>query len=412
MFSRKFHALAFALLTGAAGAAGAVALPTTAYAASVRPAIGKPLQDAQRLAAQGKMAAALAAVNQADSVPNKTGAESAVIAQMRNYVEAKSGSASSYEQMIANGHGNATVARNLIRAHYLAHQYGKVISDAETVRRFGAMDSTTQALIAQAYYLSGDYAGTIRFLKGRTDMDSLKLIYGAAYKSGDAAAIQSTLEQLILATGDPQYWRGGIDLAEHGHGLTDHQTLDLLRLRLLTNNMRPNGGSGDDDYSLLSQIAIQLGFPGEAQATMQKGMAAKVVTGNRADRLFGMAQTQAGGQSGKLSAMASSANQAAKGDPLVKLGETYWGYGRYQDALSAIQSGLKKGVDDKADAQIALGLAYLGLGQNDAAAKAFAAVPKDNANAATISHLFNIYARSGHAHAAEQPAHETTRHRR
>jgi tetratricopeptide (TPR) repeat protein len=399
-------------LAGSAAMAGAALVTTPAQSASVRPAIGKPLQDAQRLAAQGKMAAALAAVNQAEAVSNKTPAESAIIAQMRNYIEAKSGSASSYEQMIASGHGNATVARNLIRAHYLAHQYSKVIADAETVRRFGAMDATTQALIAQAYYLSGDYAGTIRYLKGRTDMDSLKLIYGAAYKSGDTATIQATLEQLILATGDPQYWRGGIELAEHGHGLTDHQTLDLLRLRLLTGNMRANGGSGDDDYSLLSQIAIQLGFPGEAQAVMQKGMAANVVTGNRAQRLFGMAQSQAGSQSAKLTAMAAAANQAGKGDALVKLGETYWGYGRSQDALNAIQAGLKKGVDDRADAQIALGLVYLSLNQNDAAAKAFAAVPKGDANASTISHLFNIYARSGRAHASQQPAQGESSHRR
>lgn len=400
MFSKRIRALAMALLAGTAGISGAAIVSTSAQAAAVRSAIGKPLQEAQRLASEGKMAAALAAVNQAEAVSNKTAAESSVIAQMRNYIQAKSGSASSYEQMIAGGHGSATVARNLIRAHYLAHQYGKVISDAEIVRRFGAMDSTTQALIAQAYYLSGDYAGTIRYLKGRTDMDSLKLIYGAAYKSGDSAVIQSTLEQLILATGDPQYWRGGIELAEHGHGLTDHQTLDLLRLRLLTNNLRANSGSGDDDYSLLSQIAIQLGFPGEAQAVMQKGMAANVVTGNRAQRLFGMAQSQTSAQSAKLNAMAAAANQSAQGDGLVKLGEIYWGYGRAQDAVNAIQAGIKKGVADKADAQIALGLAYLSLNQNDAAAKAFAAVPKDNANASSIAHLFNIFARSGHSAAS------------
>ena len=411
MSSLNIRNLAAALLLGSVAVAAGVSLvPITAQAAAVRPAIGKPLQQAQALAAAGKYPAAMDAVAQAEAVPNKTAAETQIIGQMRTYIESKSGDPAAFEKMIANGQGSASVARSLIGAHYRARQYAKVIADADVLRRFGAMDGTSQTIIAQAYFELGDYKGTIRFLKStnRTDLDSIKLLYGAAYKIGDTDTIQSTLEQLVLATGDPEYWKGAIDLADHTHGLTDPMTLDLLRLRLATGTMRP-GASGDDDYSLLSQIAIQLKLPGEAQAVMQKGLDAKIVNGERAQRLFNMAKTQAAADTAALAQEAAAANASPKGDALIQLGEQYNGYGRYQDALTAIQAGIAKGVTDKDNAQMRLGQAYLGLGQRDAAAKAFNGVSKTNTAAATVAHLWSIYARTG-SRAAAAEAVPTAKH--
>jgi hypothetical protein len=407
MITGKLRAFSIALLLGTV-ALGADAVTGHGFvigeasAASVRSVVGKPLQQAQELAAKGDYKGALAAIKQADAAPKKTPEEEKVIDQMRNYVVAKSGSASVYEQQIASGNGNASVARNLVRAHYMNKDYRKVIADAATLRKYNAMDAASQRLIAQAYFLSGDYAGTIRYLKGHTDLDSLKLIYGAAFKLKDMDAIQSSLEQLILATGNVEYWRGGIEIAEHQRPLSDHQTLDLLRLRLLTGTMRPAQG-GDDDYSQLAQIAIQLGYPGEAQAILQKGMDAKVVSGERANRLMNMASAAAGKQK---AALAQQEAAAKTGDDLVKLGEAYSGFGDYDKALSLIQAGIKKGVTKTYDAQMALGQTYLDKGQRDAAAKAFAAVPKTDEKGWNIAHLFNIYARSNASQAANTPAHK------
>lgn len=391
MISGKLRALSVALALGTASLSGIVAMTGTAQAqASVRATIGKPLQQAQALAAKGDYKGAMAEVNKAEAVGDKTAAETRVIGQMRDYISSKSGNASVYEQQIASGKGNAAVARNLIRSYYMQRDYAKVIRNADTARRFGATDSGTQTLIAQAYYLSGDYAGTIRFLKGRTDLDSVKLTYSAAFKLKDMPAIQTSLGQLIAATGDAQYWRGGIEIAEGQRPLSDHQSLNLLRLRNLTDTMRPSTG-GDDDYSLTAQIAIQLGFPGEAQAILQKGMDAKIVTGERAKRLMNMAKTQA---AAKKASLAADEAKAKTGDELVKLGETYWGFGEYKKAQSLIEAGIKKGVSKPVDAQIVLGLTMLSQGQRDQATRAFAAAPKEDAKASVISNLFHIYARS------------------
>jgi tetratricopeptide (TPR) repeat protein len=415
--------LAMAAL-GFSAAAPMIGLVPAAYAAdTVRAEVGKPLQEAQSLAKAGNYTAALAKVKQADAVSHKTAEEQQIIDQMRNYVQLKSGNSSAYEQMIASGKGNAQVARALAGAHWREGAYKKVIADVPTLTRFGALDSNMKSLVVQAYNKQNDYAGAIKFLQGlgHSDLDTAKLLYAEAYHTGDKETIRASLEQLVLATGDPQYWKGALDLAQQSGGLSDHEMLDILRLRLMTGTMRTNGGaSGDDDYSLLSQVAIQLGFPGEAQAVMQKGMDAKVVTGNRAQRLFGLAQKQAQADMAKLAAEDTAASKEAKGDALVKLGEKYWGYGRYQDALNAVDAADKKGVVNKADAAMVRGLANLGLGHRDAAAKAFASAPKGDAKMEMVTHLFNIYARSSTSakqasnatpDKADAPAKKSTSHR-
>ncbi|HTO40034.1 MAG TPA: hypothetical protein VL026_03590 [Rhizomicrobium sp.] len=401
MNTSTLRVLSVALLLGTTAFAGHLVTGHSvvigaAQAASVRPVVGKPLQQAQELAAKGDYKGAMVAVKQAEAATGKTADETKVIDQMRSYIASKSGNASTYEAQIAAGKGSASVARSLIRAHYMQKEYAKVIKDAEVVRRFGAMDASTQTLIAQAYFLSGDYKGTIRYLKGRTDLDSVKLIYGAAFKLNDMEAIQGALEQLILATGNIEYWRGGIEIAEHQRPLTDHQTLDLLRLRLLTGTARPASG-GDDDYSLAAQIAIQLGLPGEAQSVLQKGMTAGVVKGERANRLMAMATTQATKQKAELAQMEARAKTPSD---LVKVGEAVAGFGDTAKALELIERAVKLSPAPVYETQVALGQALLANGKRDAAAKAFAAVPKTDIKAWNIAHLYNVYARTNPATAS------------
>ncbi len=393
MTGKTLRALGAAFLVGTASvaAAGLVA-PTMAEAGTVRPSVGKPLQDALALANAGKINAALAKVKEAESVSDLTSAEQQTIAQMKNFILAKSGDPSVYENMIASGQGSATVAKELLSAHYNARQYGKVIQDEEILRRFGALDGQSQMVIAQAYYLTGNYSGAIHYLRalmgnsGGTQQQ-LELLMNCASKVGDEDSVRTAAERLILQ-GKSQYWVYYLGSADRTKGLSDHQTLDIYRLRLLTGSMR-----NADDYSLATQIAIQLGFPAEGQAIQQKGFDNKMLSGARQQRLLDMAKTQATQSQADLAKTAAAAAKAPTGEPLVKLGEAYWGMGRYQDALTAVQSGIAKGVTDKNNAEMALGLAYVGLKNYGQAAKAFGAADGTSA-AQVISRLWSVYARS------------------
>ena len=127
---------------------------------------------------------------------------------------------------------------------------------------------------------------------------------------------------------------------------------------------------------------------------MQKGLDAKVLSGDRALKLFNTAKSQAAADAGNYSKTLAAAQKAKTGDDLVKLGEELWGAARSQDAIGLIQQGIQKGVTDNGNAQIRLGLAYLGAGQKPAAIAAFNAVPKEDANNAMIAHLWAIYSRA------------------
>ncbi|HEX3810790.1 MAG TPA: hypothetical protein VHW02_13940 [Rhizomicrobium sp.] len=388
MITKSMRAAATALLLGTSTIAVAGVLTvTTAEAVAVRAAVGKPLQQAIELAKSGNTSAASAKLREAESVSGLTGAEQSAISQTKAYIDAKSG-------------GGAVGSKAKFVADYNAGRYKAAIADADAMRKAGSLDFGSQVIVGQAYYLSGDYPGAIRYLQGLGNSEQvLSLLLSAAYKGGDDNAMRGALEKLVAQTGKPQYWKDLLTTSEHAKGLTDHQTLDLYRIRFLTGTMR-----NADDYSLLAQLAIELHFPAEAQVVMQQGFDQNILSGDRQTRLINMAKTQAGGEAAKT-ANAQAAMQAAKsGDDLVQLGENFWGQKRYPEALAAVQAGIAKGVTNKDDAQLRLGMAYLGLNQKDQAAHAFNSVSKTNANEAMVAHLWSLYSHTAPATAAPAPA--------
>src|SRR5690242_619876 len=123
-------------------------------AATVRPQVGNPLKEAQSDAASGRCDAAKAKIREADGVGGKTGAESAVVSQMKQYVDVKCGSADS-----------AVGAKAKFANDYNAGRYRAAIEDGDLLRKFGALDATNMQIIAQAYYKLGDYAGCVNYIR-------------------------------------------------------------------------------------------------------------------------------------------------------------------------------------------------------------------------------------------------------
>ena len=105
-----------------------------------------------------------------------------------------------------------------------------------------------------------------------------------------------------------------------------------------------------------------IGSAAEAADFVQKGMDAKVLSGDRATKLLNTAKAQDASEQARFAKLAAAADKARTGDDAINLGEEMTGAGRYQDAINEIQKGIQKGVTDKGDAQIELGIAYLGAG--------------------------------------------------
>jgi tetratricopeptide (TPR) repeat protein len=370
MNANTFRAALSVLLLGAAALAAAIS-PADA---AVRAAVGKPLQEAQSLAAAGNYPAAMAKINQAASVGGLTGEESHVIAQMKAYVSSKS---------------NATGGKGKLSADYRAGHWSAVIADADSMR--GQLDANDMAAVATAYYKMSNYPGCVRYIRthfGNSATDTvLKIQMACAFSAGDDEAQTSALEQLVARNGTPEYWGQLLKAAERTRGLKDHQTLDIYRIKLRTGTM-----NGAQDYTLLAKLAIELGFPAEAMDVQQKGIDAKLLSGDSAARLMAMTKGQIAASQASWAGRLAAAKAAPSGDALIKLGEDLWGQGKASDAIGLIQAGIAKDKTDMNDAQIRLGMAYLGAGQKEAAQRAFAKV-KDDPKAVMVAHLWALYAR-------------------
>jgi len=379
MIPKKLRAIGLALLMGTAAAA-AVGAYSPADAA-VRSVVGKPLKEAQADAAAGNYSAAMAHVREAENAGGLTAEEQKIIGQMKQYIEVKSGGAVAPTTSVG--------AQAKFDADYRAGRYRAVIDDVDLLRKFGILNSTNLQIVAQAYYKMGSYAECARFAKSNGGgAGMLELLLSCATRSGDDEAAHSALEQLVASTGKAEYWIRLLRIAERAKGLSDHQTLDIYRIKLLTGSI-----TTADEYETLATLAIQFGFDSEAQNVMQKGMAAKVLTGDRDQRLLNRAKSDLATGLANLPRTVQAANSAKNGDALVKLGEDYCGMGRYADAVAAIQAGIKKGVSDPDNAQIRLGQALYGAGQKDGAVRAFAKATTPNGQ--MTAHLWSLYVR-GH----------------
>jgi len=374
MTVRKLRAALTAILLGTA-MAGAFAPATMAQTVSHQ--VGTLLQEAQALANAGNYRGAMAKVNEAESAPGKTGDDTTVINQMKNYLAVKSGDTST-----------PAGAKAKFANDYNAGKYRDAIADGEVLKKFNALDAQSQLIIGQAYFKVGDFGGCVRYAKTLSGSDTaLELQARCAYEIGDEVTQRQALEALVSRTGKPEYWSGLLKLGERARGLSDHNTLDLNRLRLLTGAMKTK-----DDYISLGQFAMQFTFGAEAQAALQKGVDAKLLTDDRSLKLLSNAKAMAAEKAAHRPRELAAANASPQGDLLLLAGEDMIGEGKAKDAVGVIQDGLKKPLKDPNNGQIRLGQALLAAGQKAEAKAAFAKV-KTPEKDAMVAHLWSLAAR-------------------
>jgi len=390
MTANKLQAVAAAFLLGAATLGGATLLMTAPAVAAVRAEVGLPLQAAQKAAAAKDYKGAMEDIEKANAVANKTPEETALITQMKTYVGSISGDVSL---------GGAAAVKTKLANDYAAKNYAAVIADGETLQKAGGMSADLAQAVAQSYYLSGNKAGCIKYVKsmgGMADETSLQLQMKCAYDTNDDASQRDALEQLVAKTGKADYWTQILKMADTTKGLSDHQSLNIYRLKYLTGTLATK-----DDYINMAQLDLQLGFPQEAAAVMDKGAAAGLLNDDRSKKLAALAKQQAG----QVAAGQAAAISGAKdGDALIKVAEQQVGAGNAKDAVTTAKNGIAKGVKDKDQAAIVLGWAQVASGAGADAVKTLAA-NKGDGPGPMIAHLYGVYvAHPKAAAAATAPA--------
>ena len=374
MTVRKLRAVMTAILLGTAAAAGsALVLATPAAALTASPKVGPLLKEAVAMISAKNYKGAQAKLNEAEAVKS-TPDDTALINQIKNAI-----SISSADPNTPGG------AKAKFAQDYSAGKWKDVIADAEYLKKNNVFDAQSQLVVGQAYYKGADYAGCVKYTKTLgTGETALALQARCAYEVGDDVSQRAALEQLVARTGKPEYWVGLLKLGERARGLSDHNTLDINRLRLLT-----GAASTKDDYISLAQFALQFGFAAEAQGVMEKG--AKVLTDDRSQRLMTRAKQDAAAQAASEAKDLAAAKAAPQGDDEIKIGERMIGEGKAKDAINVIQEGLKKPLKDANNGQIRLGQAYLAAGQKKDAQTAFSKVKAPEKDA-MVAHLWFLAA--------------------
>lgn len=372
MNANRLQAVSAALLIGAA------LLVSAPASAAVRAVVGEPLQQAMALAGKGDYKGAMALVDKAAAASERTAEENRTIDQVKAYIGAKSGDASL---------GGVEAVKNKLSSDYNAKNYAGVIADGEQLQKAGGLDAASAGAVAQAYYLSGNKAGCVKYVKaigGLADETALQLQMKCAYDANDQVSQRDALQQLVAKTGKAEYWTQLLKIADTTKGLTDHQSLNIYRLKFLTGTLATK-----DDYINMAQLDLQLGFPQEATAVLAKGTAAGLLNDDRSKKLGALAKQQAD----KANQEAAAALAAAKdGDALIKIAEQQVGAGKAKDAVATAKSGIAKGPKDKDQANIVLGWAQVASGSAADAVKTLNAAKTGDGNGPMIAGLYAVYA--------------------
>jgi tetratricopeptide (TPR) repeat protein len=363
-----------------------------------RPPVGKPLNDAMKLVDMKDFVGALAKVKEADAVMDKTPYEEYVVSKYMGFIAINqpmpdyTAATAAYNRQVASGGApdsdKPAMYSIAARLNYQAMAFPEVIKDSVELQKLTPLDDTGYLVLIQSYYNTNDFANAATAAKAeiaakiasnmKPTEDVLGLLLNAQIKNMDENGARQTLDTLATISAKPEVWGQVMDFALGTMGITDHQLLNLYRLSILTGTMK------DTDYAAMATIDLQNGLPAEAKAVLTKG-------GKTGD-LLDQANMFLASDQQVLTALAGEAAKQTNGEIDVKLGESYYTYGRFDEAIAAIQKGLEKGgLKDMADAQTTLGIALLAAGK-----KADAVAALDKAAAAggaggAVAHVWSLY---------------------
>ncbi|SFV12075.1 tetratricopeptide repeat protein [Pseudoduganella namucuonensis] len=391
----KFRLAHLGLVMAAIGfnaAAPMVGLTSIAHAAdTVRAEVGKPLQEAQKLAQAGKNKEALAKLKDADAVGGKSEFEKYQIERVRASAAAAAGdndtAARAFEAVVNSGRLSAAEAPKFTQAlaglYYRAKDYPKAITWIQRALKDNPGDTQMRELLTQTYYISGKYAEAAKELQsnGKASEAQLQMLANIQLKQNDKAGYVQTLEKLAGGYPKTSYWADLLNRVVGKPGFSSSLNLDVLRLKLALGLLAKPA-----DYMEMGQLSLQTGNTAEALKIIDQGYK-KGALGTGADagrhqRLKDLAlKTEA-------EAVKNRATQEAEllknkdADGLANLGYAMVSEGKGDAGLKLIEQALKFGTAKRPEEmKLHYGLAQINAGKKAAGLATLKSVKGTNGEA-------------------------------
>ncbi|MFI4889622.1 MAG: hypothetical protein ACHQIL_03730 [Steroidobacterales bacterium] len=379
----------FAVLLGA----GSLLLSAgSAYAAETKGpqisrSIAKEVIAAQKALQANNYAEGLKQLQAAEAITPLTPFDRKTIDELKAFAYIKTSDLKSaqhaYEDALATGAATSEETTKYTRAVFSisistqqypkAIEYGKKLVDADTA------NADVYLAVTQSYYLQKDCKNatiwadkSISFARvnHETPKENLFLFkLQCAFDNNDTVGTKNVLEELVRLNGKSDHWNKLLRL-ERQDEREDRNLLMIYRIMFNTGSM--NAGS---DYMEMAQLLGDAALPGEAQAVVEKGIASGTIGADQKDRstrLLNSVKQRADTDRKGLVQFENEAAKGAAGELDVKLGEVYFGFGDYQNAVTAINRGLTKGqIKHLDEAYVYLGLSQANLKNFADAKKAF-----------------------------------------
>jgi tetratricopeptide (TPR) repeat protein len=364
------------------------------------PGVAKALKDAQDATKKGQWNVAMEKIKEAQAQNNKTAYDNYQIDNFLAYVlfsQKKMGEAAAvYERLLNSGQMPAnevpTRTKSLSQMYFQLKQYDKAAKYAKQLYDKDPSQKDVALVLGQSYYLQNDCKSAIPVMNGlvtrteragqKPDEDWLRLVQDCQNKLNDKEGATETLKKLVRHFNKPTDWKTLLASSRARH--SDRVDLGYYRLMREADVL-----SRSADYMEYAQLAMdeKVGnAPIEALQIVEEGIQKGILKSDdkaqqgRYDRLLQAAKDRAANSKKTLPELAKQTEAAENGQADVALGQAYLGAGDYDNAIAALQRGIKRGgLTDADEAQIALGLAYFKKGQKDQARQAFRAVKKDSA---------------------------------
>lgn len=374
---------------GLVSVTGSMLLPTDAAAAESQKLgakIAKPLRATQEAINAKNWDEALASLEGARAIEPKSPYEAFMVDELGWYILLQkkdyAGAAATLERAVGSGFvppaDMPQRTKALAQLNYQTQNYPKAVEFGNKYLGLVPGDEEIGVLVAQAYYMQKDYAGTraavARLTSGKAQPSEQLLLLDlrSSYEMKDRAATVQALEALVQHYPQPKYWE---DLLTNQLYLTkgDREMRALYRLMDDTRTL-----DKAEEYSEMASVLVTGGYPTEAKGILERGVSANLFQGDartRAESELARARSGAEADRKELPGAAQALAAAKTGNEMVSLGKLYFSVGDHAKAAEAIQKGLAKGgVTDADDANALLGIALSRTGKSAEARAAFDAV--------------------------------------
>ncbi|WP_431478931.1 tetratricopeptide repeat protein [Massilia eburnea] len=396
----KFRLAHFGLVMAAIGFNAAVPMmgvSSIAYAENVRAEVGKPLQEAQKLASSGRYKEALAKLKEADAVGGKSELEKFQIEYTRGSAATAAGenetAARAFEQVLASPKLSSAQAPKITEAlasiYLRARDYPKAITYIQKVLKDNPNNGQMREQLIQTYYQSGKLNEAAKELQGAKSEGSLQMLANIQLKQNDKAGYVQTLEKLAASYPKASYWADLLNRVIGKPGFSSSLNLDVMRLKLALKQIAKPA-----EFMEMGQLALQAGNAAEALKIVDEGYK-KGALGTGADagrhqRLKDLAAKTLADQQKNAATQEANFRKEKDADGLANLGYAMVTDGK-ADGLKLMEEAIKLGTGRKPEEmKLHYGVAQYVAGKKSAAISTLKSV-KGSAGEPELARYWTMY---------------------